>query len=105
MKPHEKAQRLLDGETIISCEPGNSMTPVLKSRQPVRLAPISEEIKRGDIVFCKVRGNYYTHLVTAVGKRGYLISNNHGHVNGWTKHVYGKVVEILSYEHKKEARL
>lgn len=93
----DKAQSLLDGETIISKEPGNSMTPILKSRQPVRIAPTTwEECKPGDIVYCKIRGNYYTHLVKAINKkRGCQIGNNHGHINGWTRNVYGKVIEIL----------
>ncbi|MEP3210855.1 MAG: hypothetical protein ABJN95_16755 [Maribacter sp.] len=92
-----KIQKLLDGETIISKEPGNSMLPLLKSKQPVRLAPISwEDCKVGDIVFCKVRGNVFTHLVKGKSdKRGLLIGNNHGRINGWTKNVYGKVIEIL----------
>ncbi|MFS4448005.1 hypothetical protein [Maribacter sp. 2307UL18-2] len=92
-----KIQKLLDGETIISKEPGNSMLPLLKSKQPVRLAPISwEDCEVGDIVFCKVRGNVFTHLVKGKSdKRGLLIGNNHGRINGWTKNVYGKVIEIL----------
>ena len=92
-----KIQKLLDGETIISKEPGNSMLPLLKSKQPVRLAPISwEACEVGDIVFCKVRGNVFTHLVKGKSNnRGLLIGNNHGRINGWTKNVYGKVIEIL----------
>ncbi|MEM7556399.1 MAG: phage repressor protein [Cyanobacteria bacterium P01_A01_bin.84] len=92
-----KIQKLLDGETIISKEPGNSMLPLLKSKQPVRLAPISwEDCEVGDIVFCKVRGNVFTHLVKGKSdKRGLLIGNNHGRINGWTKNVYGKVIAIL----------
>jgi len=92
-----KAERLLAGEIIISKEPGNSMTPVLKSRQPVRLAPCKwEDCEKGDIVYCKVRGNFYTHLVKGKdAKKGVLIGNNHGHINGWTKKVYGKVIEII----------
>ena len=35
------------------------------------------------------------HLITAKNKeRGYLISNNHGHDNGWTHRIFGKVVRI-----------
>lgn len=92
-----KIQKLRDGETIISKEPGNSMLPLLKSKQPVRLAPISwEDCEVGDIVFCKVRGNVFTHLVKGKNTtRGLLIGNNHGRINGWTKNVYGKVIEIL----------
>lgn len=93
---HFKEKLLKEGKTIISKEPGNSMTPILKSRQPVRLAPVKlEDVKVGDIVFCKVKGNYYTHLVKAVGVRGCQIGNNHGRINGWTKQVFGKVIEIL----------
>jgi hypothetical protein len=92
-----KVEKLLAGETIISKEPGNSMTPILKSRQPVKLAPIKwTDCKKGDIVYCKVKGHFYTHLVKAIDlDMGVQIANNHGHVNGWTKQVYGKVVEIL----------
>lgn len=92
-----KVEKLLRGENIISKEPGNSMTPKLKSRQPVVLQPITwDKVEVNDIVYCKVRGNYYTHLVKAINQnRGCLIGNNHGHNNGWTKQVYGKVIEIL----------
>lgn len=96
-KMNWKMEKLLNGETIISKEPGNSMLPRLKSKQPVVLEPTTwEKVDVGDIVFCKVRGNLYTHLVTAKNdKRGCQISNNQGHVNGWTKQVYGLVVKIL----------
>ncbi|QKX04531.1 phage repressor protein [Aquimarina sp. TRL1] len=92
-----KIQKLLNGETIISKEPGNSMLPILKSKQAVVLVPADwMDCEPGDIVFCKVRGTCFTHLVKAKNiKRGVLIGNNKGHLNGWTKNVYGKVVEIL----------
>jgi len=92
-----KMKKLLNGETIISREPGNSMTPILKSRQPVQLEPATwEQVEKGEIVYCKVKGNYYTHKVYGKNKkRGCLIGNNHGHMNGWTKNVYGKVIKIL----------
>jgi len=92
-----KAQRLQAGETIISKEPGNSMIPIIKSRQPVKLTPCKwEDCNKGDIVYCKVKGRYYTHLVKGKSNgRGLLIGNNHGKINGWTKAVFGKVTEIL----------
>jgi hypothetical protein len=99
-----KVEKLLAGETIISREPGNSMTPILQSRQPVELTPTTwEEVKEGDIVYCKVHGNFYTHLVKAKNdKRGVQIGNNHGHINGWTKNVYAKVTKIMpmNYDNK-----
>ncbi len=89
-----KVEKLLAGEEIISKEPGNSMMPLIKSRQPVRIIPATcETVEVGDAVYCKVSGNYYTHLVVAKdAKRGCQIANNKGHVNGWTKNVYGKVI-------------
>lgn len=92
-----KIEKLLLGETIISKEPGNSMLPILKSKQPVKIEPATwETVETGDIVYCKVHGNCYTHLVKAKdANKGCLIGNNHGHLNGWTKQVYGKIIEIL----------
>ena len=56
----------------------------------------SDKYEVGDVVFCKVRGRYIdAHKITAINpKRGYKISNNHGHDNGWAKQIYGKVVKI-----------
>lgn len=93
----KKIERLLNGETIISSEKGNSMLPILESNQKTKLEPCNwYDCEVGDIVFCKVHGNCYTHLVKGKNdKKGLLIGNNKGHVNGWTKNVYGKVIEIL----------
>lgn len=90
-------ERLEDGETFIHSEPGNSMTPIIKSRQRVVLEPAKwEDVNIGDVVYAKVAGRFFTHKVSAKNDdRGVQISNNHGHVNGWTKHVYGKVIKIL----------
>ena len=73
------------------------MVPLIKSNQEHVLEPVSiEDVKPGDIVYCKCKGNWYTHLVKAVDeKKGLLIGNNKGGINGWTKAVYGKVVEVL----------
>lgn len=69
------------------------MTPLIKSGQEHVLSPINlSDVEVGDIVFCKVKGRYYTHLVKA---KGVLIGNNHGKINGWTKSVFGKVTKIL----------
>lgn len=92
-----KIEKLLAGETIVSKEPGNSMLPRLKSNQPVRLAPTTwEDVQVDDIVYCKVHGRCFTHKVWAKDdKKGVQIGNNKGFINGWTRQVYGKVIEIL----------
>jgi hypothetical protein len=78
------------------------MTPKILSRQPVLLVPaVWFGVKKGDIVYCRVRGNFYTHLVLAVdAERGCLIGNNHGRTNGWTKKVYGRVEKVLPTDRK-----
>lgn len=92
-----KLKRLLDGETFQTSERGNSMVPLIHSGQDHILEPTKwEDCSEGDIVYCKVRGNFYTHLVKGKNPdRGLLIGNNKGRINGWTKQVYGRVTKIL----------
>jgi hypothetical protein len=92
-----KLERLQKGETFITSEKGNSMSPKIKSGQDHKLAPVKlEDVNIDDIIYCKVNGNYYTHIVKAKNDlKGVLIGNNKGGINGWTKNVYGKVIEIL----------
>lgn len=91
MKGEQIRARVNAGEVVVNREPGNSMVPILRSRQPVELRKPDRPIRRGDIVYAKVRGRFYTHLVYGTQRRGgvdfYLIGNNHGHMNGWTKDV------------------
>ncbi|MNJ90595.1 hypothetical protein D3C87_82200 [compost metagenome] len=79
-------------------EAGNSMLPLIKSRQPVTLEPITENtvLSVGDIVFCKVKSNYYTHKITGIKEKQFQISNNRGFVNGWISRdkIFGKVIKI-----------
>lgn len=93
------ASQLQDGKRIEKYkEAGNSMLPKLKGNQPVTLEPVNAqtELKVGNIVFCKVKGNYYTHLISKIKGNPYQISNNHGYVNGWVTRnkIFGKVIKI-----------
>ncbi len=75
---------------------GQSMKPILESGSFLVFEKrTTYEI--GDIVFCKVRGRYIdAHKITKIDSQGrYLISNNHGHDNGWTTQIFGKVVTAL----------
>lgn len=73
---------------------GNSMTPILKSGSVLTFRRFSD-YSVGDIVFCKVRGRYIdAHKVIKKDNGRYLIGNNHGHLNGWTRIIYGKVIEV-----------
>lgn len=92
-----KLERLLNQETFITSESGNSMFPLIKSKQGHFLTPATwESVEVGDIVYCKVHGKFYTHLVKATNaEKGCLIGNNKGGINGWTKNVYGKVTRVV----------
>lgn len=89
---------LLEGQTIERIKVfGNSMTPIIESGQSLKIEPVgNRSLKKGDIVFCKVRGNYYIHKITAIEGDRCQISNNHGHINGWTtkNKIYGMVTGI-----------
>ena len=91
---------LKDGHTCLLTGYGQSMVPILKSGQSVLVIPVDDtvELKKNDIVFCKVGGHYYLHKIVAIknGNR-YTIGNNHGHINGTIgrNNIFGLVVEKL----------
>lgn len=95
LRQNDIVKRLEDGYTVEYKPVGNSMNPLIKSGQLVKIEPCYlEDVDKGDIVYCKVNGNYFLHLVKAIGQDGrLLIANNQGHNNGWTKLVYGKFVK------------
>lgn len=85
------------GETIQFRPRGNSMTGKIDSGQLVTVAPATHPLSVGAIVLCRVAGNQYLHLITAIDPDGrYQISNNKGHINGWCKPeaVYGSVLKV-----------
>ena len=51
----KKIQRLKNGESFVTSEPGNSMLPLYKSNEKHLVTPITwQECNIGDVVFCKV---------------------------------------------------
>ena len=100
-------EKLANGETIIIAPHGNSMTPKIYSGDSITVEPVLySDIEVGDVVLCKVRGNIYVHLVKAHkgNREQFLIGNNHGHINGWTKTIYGRVIKIGDKMVKVEKR-
>lgn len=80
-----------DGKGNMKCF-GNSMLPIL-TNPSVNEYRKQASYEFGDIVFCKVKGRYIdAHMVKAKEGDRYLIANNHGHLNGWTRTIYGRVV-------------
>lgn len=89
--------KLQNGETVSFRPCGNSMTPLIYSKQLITVEPVKDlnELQIGDIVFCKVNGRKFVHLITKKGQDGrFMISNNHGYNNGYTKVIYGRVIKI-----------
>lgn len=89
--------RLAAGEAVENREGGNSMVPLIVSKQPVTIEPVDvSKLEKGDIVYVKVHGNVYTHRVLALRAGEAQIGNNKGGVNGWTKleNVYGIITAI-----------
>lgn len=83
---------LKEGKTVTVKPSGNSMTPLIVSKQEVVVAPLfHHKIYPGDVVLCVVKGNQYLHKVIQVAEGKVLIGNNHGRTNGWTplSNVYG----------------
>jgi phage repressor protein C with HTH and peptisase S24 domain len=90
-------RRLQAGETVSFRPRGNSMVPRIRSGQLCTVGPVDPAtLEPGNVVYCKVRGNVYLHLVKAVKDGRFQIGNNRGRINGWTgpKQVYGKLVKV-----------
>ena len=87
---------LQDGKTVQFRPRGSSMSPLVKDRQLVTVAPFIVPPKVGDIVLCRVYGADYLHLVKAVQGDRFQIGNNRGHINGWitTKSVFGVCTKV-----------
>jgi len=77
------------------------MVPKIKSGQLVTVLSLKiepTELKLGDIVLCKVKGNQYLHLISSINRKlknnRYQISNNKGSINGYASAIYGLVVKV-----------
>ena len=78
---------------------GNSMLPRIRSGSTVDIEPVAvAELEVDEVVLCRVRGRVVVHRVSALrggaDSREVQISNQRGHVNGWTRTVYGRVVAV-----------
>jgi len=112
------------GKVTTTVGHGNSMLPVIRSGQTQVLVPVlsqetaeqlqappydgrqepgalgylrPEDLREGDAVFCRVKGNVFTHEIVAIEEGPvFLIGPHHRrHLNGRTRAVYGKCVKVL----------
>ncbi len=74
---------------------GNSMLPIIESSSLLTYE-VKDEYEVGDIVFCKVKGRIIEahKVIKKDNNKGYMIANNRGYENGWTKTIFGYVTEI-----------
>ncbi|MEM1181479.1 MAG: hypothetical protein AAGM22_24255 [Acidobacteriota bacterium] len=93
---NDARKQLAAGREVEIRPHGGSMRGRIESGQAVTLAPATgSDIKEGDVVFVRWKGNFLLHLVVEVSDRGVLIGNNLGKINGWARpdDVIGKVIE------------
>lgn len=90
--------KLKDGETVQFRPKGNSMVGRVSSGDLCTVESIIDfaKLAKSDVVLCKVNGNQYLHLISAISGDRFQISNNSGFVNGWINKnsIYGKLVKV-----------
>ncbi|MBL0015873.1 MAG: S24 family peptidase [Bacteroidetes bacterium] len=102
-KYHHLQQELqANGQGKMKCY-GQSMLPILKSGSLLTFQR-QDSYAVGDIVFCKVKGRFIDahKIIKQHPQRGFLIANNHGHENGWTKVVFGRAIRAEYQNETKE---
>jgi SOS-response transcriptional repressor LexA len=77
------------------------MAPIINSGDLVTVEPVGEDdLEKGDVVFCRVKGHYYVHKIQSVkqkmGGKRFQIGNNKNHTNGTVgfNSIFGKVTKV-----------
>lgn len=107
-RPNFVLQVLIEKGEVTFKPHGNSMTPKIESGDEVIVKRV-DSYQVSDIVYAKVKSNYYLHLLSAIDESQdrYQISNNHGYVNGWVKRdaIYGVCIKVKNKQLLTEADL
>lgn len=80
-------RQLMDGAAEVTFRPrGHSMEPRIMDGQEVTVYRLGSYtlLQVDDVVLAKVRGRICLHKISAIDGKRIQISNNRGHVNGWT---------------------
>lgn len=95
MNKYERVvEGLLNGQKPVMKVFGSSMMPLIKSGSKLTFVK-DINYKIGDVVLSKVKGRWIdAHKITKIDGDRYLISNNHGWDNGWTRKIYGRVIAV-----------
>ena len=74
------------------------MTGKVNDGDLVTVEPLGAEdtLAVGNIVLCKVKGKEFLHLIKAEQGGRYLIGNNRGGTNGWTRrnNIFGRCTKV-----------
>ncbi len=90
-------EALLRGEEPTLRYHGEAMRGRIDDGAAVTLAPVEPgELKVGDVVLARVKGEDYLHLITAIDRCTFFVGDNVGGVGGWieTAALHGVVVKI-----------
>ena len=74
---------------------GQSMMPIIKSASLLTFRK-TDDYKVGDVVISRVKSRIIdAHQITKIDAEGrFLISNNKGRDNGWTRKIFGRVIAV-----------
>lgn len=90
--------KLKNGETVSFRPRGHSMSGKIESGQLCTVAPVTNyaDLRKGDIVLCKVGGSEYLHLIKAIQGARFQIGNNRGRINGWigANSIFGELIKV-----------
>ena len=83
------------GEDVDMKAFGPSMEPLIRSGSVLTFR-CTDDYEVGDVVFSRVKGRIIAaHRIARSDAAGrFLISNNKGRENGWTKKVFGRVIAV-----------
>ena len=95
MTRQERARAALErGEQPTMRVFGNSMRPMILTKSKLTYAK-TDDYQVGDVVMCKVKGRFIdAHKITKIDDGRFMIANNHGRENGWTRTIYGRVIAV-----------
>ncbi len=85
-----------EGKIELICN-GRSMETIMFRGDTLHIKKVEPSLLRvGDAVFCKVKGSYQVHKISAIHHNQWEISNNRGYVNGNidAKYIYGLCYQV-----------
>lgn len=98
-RPNYIVKELQENGWVSYTAHGNSMKPRIYTGSRLELKVVaSKALRVEDMVYCKVKGSYFVHLITAIDEPNnrFQISNNSGYINGniGPENIFGLCVKV-----------